>query len=601
MSTPIYYIKSGSLSFGDKPIFDNILFHLHKGDKISLVGKNGCGKSSLMKIIYGEYELDKGELYIDPKIRVGYLSQEFDKSSAKTIFDLVLEGLAYEDYKYKADIILMGLKLDGDADISKLSGGQKRRAFLARALTIAPDILLLDEPTNHLDINSVEWLEEFIKSYNGAIITISHDRKFLENTTNKVLWLDKGTLRISSKGFKNFFEWQEEVIKEEENELIKMNKKLAQEKIWLNQGVTARRKRNQKRLGSLKRLRDEQREFQTHLSNSKRKLQLNLEEEEKKSKFIIEADNISFCYNQKTIFKDFSIRVTKGEKIGVIGPNGSGKSTLIKVLLGLLENADGNIRRGKTLDITYFDQHREDLNSNDSLAETILPGGGDTVFLKNKTIHISGYLKQFLFDPKSINQKVSTLSGGEKNRLLLAKTLINPGNFMVLDEPTNDLDMDTLDLLLEILADYEGTLVIVSHDRDFLDKLVTRTLVFTDDNKIEDFIGGYEDYLKHNKSMNSTNIKEKKSPSEKKEKSNNSSKLSFKYIHLQKTLPIDIELLESNIKKIEAQLSDHTLYSEDNDKFISLTSKLEKDKNKLENLMEQWLEVEEHIDKFNSN
>lgn len=592
MSKPIYYIKSGELGFGEKTVLEDISFHLYPRDKISLVGKNGCGKSTLMKVIKNIYELDKGETYIDPKIQIGYLAQDFENENFERIYDLVLDGLKYEEYKHKADIILSGVDIDGNLELKSLSGGQKRRAYLAKALIASPDILLLDEPTNHLDIKSVEWLESYVKSYEGAIITISHDRKFLENTTNKVWWLDRANLRKSDRGFKYFFSWQEEIIKEEERELIKLNKKLAQEKIWLSQGITARRKRNQRRLNALKSLREEQRNFQNHLNKSKEKLKVELENDVKKSRFIIEADNISFYYNESEIFKNFSIRVKKGEKIGLIGPNGSGKSTLIKVLIGELKQSAGKIKIGKNLDISYFDQHREELNPKESLKKTILPGGGDTVFLQDRTIHVASYLKQFLFDPKQLNAKVGTLSGGERNRLLLAKTLINPGNFLILDEPTNDLDMDTLDLLLELLADYEGTLIIVSHDRDFLDKLVTRTLIFTEEKEVQDYIGGYEDYLKFYKNNSKKEDKIEKKDN-KREKQKQNLKISFKHKHLLDTLPKKIEQLENDIKNIEINLSEDNLYTSSPDKFHKLTKELEEKKIELEESINKWIEIEE--------
>ena len=601
MTIPLYYIKSGNLSFGEKIIFEDIEFYLYPGDKISLVGKNGCGKSSLLKTIYGEYELDTGKIFKDPKVEVAYLYQDFSNIANIKVIDLVLQGINYEEYKSSADFILNNLKLSPDLEFSSLSGGQKKRAMLARTLTLDTEILLLDEPTNHLDIESIQWLEEYIKNSSKAVITISHDRAFLSEISNKIWWLDRGCLRLSNTGFKHFDQWQEDVIKEEENKLHNLNKKLAQEKIWLNQGVTGRRKRNQRRLTQLKKLRQEQREFQQHLATSKQKLSVSLEDEQKKSKFIIEANKISYSYSGKKIFNDFSIKVKKGEKIGVIGPNGSGKSTLVKLLAGLNEPETGSIKRGNTLEITYFDQHRTDLNPNDTLCSTLCPAGGDTVFLKNRSMHAAAYLKQFLFDPKMLYLKVANLSGGEKNRLLLAKLLINPGNFLILDEPTNDLDMDTVDLLLEILADYDGTLIVISHDRDFLDKLVTRTLILTSEGKVEDFIGGYEDYLHYYQNSNKEikNTKSKKKQSLDKVDSSSldqkTGKISYKYLYLQESLPGEISQLENEIKNIENKLSDPLLYSENYKEFKKLTENLKSKKIDLENKFSKWIEVEDYI------
>ncbi len=597
MSVPIYYIKDASLSFADKTIFEELEFYLYPGDKICFIGRNGSGKSSVMKVIDGEYLLDAGKIFQAPSSTIGYLRQDVPKHDFKTIYDFVLDGLQYEDYKYKADIILNNLELDGNLECSTLSGGQTRRASLSKSLVLSPDILLLDEPTNHLDIRAIEWLETFIKEYRGSVICVSHDRRFLSNITNKIWWLDRGILRKSNQGFANFEKWQEEIIESEEAQMRKLDRKLAEENLWLQQGVTARRKRNQKRLANLKSLRIEQLEHKTHIKQAKEKLSIELAEQQKKSKFIIEAENISFSYENKKIIDNFTMRVKKGEKIGLIGPNGSGKSTLIKLLIGGLTPSEGKIRTGTTLEITYFDQHRVELNDNHTLAYTICPNGADRVFLGDKDMHITAYLKQFLFDPKTLHAKVSTLSGGQKNRLLLAKALISPGNFLVLDEPTNDLDMDSLELLLEVLADYNGTLLVVSHDRDFLDKLVTRTLVFTPGQEVIDFIGGYQDYQKFYSNKNPIEIAknkvEKIAPLQQKEKQPN--KLSYKYIHLQKTLPLEIEALEHKIAELEITLSDQNLYNSEPLLFTKLTEMLRIKTLELEEKLLLWMEIEDII------
>ena len=594
MRTPIYYIKDGSLSFAEKILFCEVEFYLYPGDKICLIGRNGCGKSTLMKVISNEYDLDDGKKFAYPWVKICHLKQENIKSDANSVYDFVLEGLESSQYKHQADIILNHLELDANAEFSTLSGGQQRRANLGRALIESPDILLLDEPTNHLDIKAIEWLESFIKEYKGAIICISHDRAFLNNSTNKIWWLDRGCLRKTNHGFESFDSWQEEIIIFEEAQLKKLDKKLAEENLWLHQGVTARRKRNQGRLAALKRLRQDQQDHKNHVKKTKDKIELELKQEQTKSKFIIEAENISFSYENKKIVENFSFRVKRGEKIGLIGPNGSGKSTLIKILVGDLSPEAGKIKRGTTLDITYFDQHRITLNPEDTLLKTLCPNGGDRVFLPENDMHVASYLKQFLFDPKIFNSKVSTLSGGEKNRLLLAKILINPGNLLILDEPTNDLDIDTLDMLLEVLAEYKGTLLIVSHDRDFLNNLVTRTLVFTENKEIIDFIGGYEDYQKHYKT--SEKIEEhKQKVIEKSKKEKQEPKLSYKYLHLQKTLPLEIVNLEKEISELELKLSDSELYTKDAALFIKLTKALETKHAQLEEKIIQWIEVEDII------
>ena len=595
--TPIFYIKDGNLSFADKTVLSSLDLYVYPGDKICLVGRNGSGKSSLMKVIAGEYELDSGELFKNPVTDIGYLKQDVITETNYSIYEFVLEGVKKpEENRYLADIILNKLQINGNLKLKNCSGGQIRRAFLAKTLVDQPDILLLDEPTNHLDITAIEWLEEYVKSYTGAIVCISHDRAFQENTTNKVWWIDRAELRKSNKGFKHYDQWREEIIAEEEASLRKMTRKLEMEKDWLNTGVTARRKRNQKRLANLHRLRDSLRTHQVKLRDAKAKLQIELNQEAKKAQFIIETENISFNYESKNIFHNFSFKVKKGEKIGVIGPNGSGKSTLIKILTKELTPIEGKVKHGTNLEITYFDQYRTELNKEHSIKLTLCPNGGDQVFLKNQTMHVAAYLKNFMFDPRIINDKVSTLSGGESNRLLLAKALISPGNFLILDEPTNDLDTDSLEMLLEILAEYDGTLMIVSHDRDFLERLVTRSLVFTG-NTIVDLYGGYEDYLKFYKHDSNPNLKtdnkeKKKTDLPALENSKKSTKLSYKYQRLLEVLPKEIEEIESNITDFETKLMDGDLYLKNPKIFYEYSKKLEENKKLLDNRMRQWLEIE---------
>jgi ATP-binding cassette subfamily F protein uup len=597
---PIFYIKEGNLSFADKKILLDLELYVTRGDRICLVGRNGCGKSSLMKIIDGEYELDTGELFEDPAIKISYLKQDMKLLLKGKIYDFVLSSFKdnYDNNKYQADIILKQLEIDGNTELENCSGGQIRRVCLAKALINNPDILLLDEPTNHLDILAIEWLEGYLKNYNGAVICISHDRTFQENISNKIWWIDRGILRKSSKGFKYYNEWREEIIESEEATLRKMNRKLEVEKGWLNAGVTGRRKRNQKRLANLHRLRESYKAHQSHLQSAKARLQIELAEQMQKTKFIIEAENISYNFPGKKLFDNFTFKVKKGEKIGVIGPNGIGKSTFIKILIKEIEPEIGKVKHGTNLEITYFDQYRSELNPTHSLKQTLCPTGGDQIFLKGQSMHVAGYLKKFMFDPKILGDKVSTLSGGEANRLLLAKALINPGNFLILDEPTNDLDMDSLEMLLEILADYTGTLIIVSHDRDFLERLVTRTLVFTGE-EIIDLYGGYTDYLTyHKKDIKVEKCIKKKTIKNIPEDTVKSQKLSYKYVRLLESLPIEIDQLEKNIMDIESKLFERDLYVLNNDKFNKLTDSLLKAKEMLDQKITEWLEVEAIKDKL---
>lgn len=592
---PIFYIKSGFLSFADKTILSEIELYISPGDRVCLVGRNGSGKSSLMKIINGEYEIDSGEIFSDPVIRVGFLKQEVNLQLIGRIYDFVLENYKdnLEESKYKADIILAQLSIDGNDLLENCSGGQLRRVCLAKSLIDNPDILLLDEPTNHLDITAIEWLESYIKGYQGAVICISHDRTFQENISNKVWWIDRGELRKSSKGFKFYDQWRDEIIEAEEAALRKMNRKLEVEQGWLSTGVTARRKRNQKRLANLYRLRETYNAHQHHLRSAKARLQLELIEEVKKTKFIIEVENISYSYPGKKLFDNFSFKVKKGEKIGVIGPNGVGKSTFIKLLTKQVAPDMGKVKLGTNIEITYFDQYRSELNPEHTLKFTLCPTGGDQIVLQGSTMHVAAYLKKFMFDPKAANNKVSTLSGGEANRLLLAKALINPGNLFILDEPTNDLDMDSLEMLLEILADYSGTLIVVSHDRDFLERLVTRTLIFSS-GEIIDLYGGYNDYLKYHHQNNEVKVTDKKpEKSLAKEQKNSSKKLSYKYVRLLEELPNQVEKMEAEIASIEQQLSVGDLYNSDHKKFNNLSVRHKELEIELNEKLSQWLEIEQ--------
>lgn len=602
MTTPIYYIKNGNLSFADKPILSNLTLYIHKGDKICLIGKNGCGKSSLMKVIAGSYELDNGELFQDTRTTINYLNQEVKPNLNLPIYDFVLDQFSVSEVdQYKVDIILEKLQLDKSSNLASCSGGQIRRAHLAKTLVAEPEILLLDEPTNHLDISTIEWLEEFVKSYNGAIVCVSHDRAFLTNVTNKIWWLDRGNLRKSDQGFKYFEEWQELIIEQEETILKKLNKKLGVENDWLQTGVTARRKRNQKRLADLKSLREITRKHANNLALSKQRVKIDNIEESSQSKFIIELDSVSFHYPKTQIINNFSFRVKKGEKIGIIGSNGSGKTTLIKLITKQIAPHLGKVIHGTKLNISYFDQHRIELNPNYTLQQILCPTGGDQVFLPNKTMHVAGYLKQFMFDPKLLTTKVGTLSGGEASRLLLAKTLINPGNLLILDEPTNDLDMDSLEILLDILGEYPSTLLIISHDRDFLHRLVTRTLIFshntTSNNTIIDIAGSYEDYRQlvpaALTAKQPIKLANKPPTPAFKEETTKPKKLSYKYQRLLETIPIEIEVLELKIKNLELHLSDNTLFSTNSIKFNQLSNDLLLHKKQLEELLAQWLKIEE--------
>ena len=602
MTTPIYSIQNGSLSFASQEIFQDLDLFLYPNDKVCLIGKNGCGKSSLMKIITGIYELDDGKLYKAPGMRVNYLPQDAKAKFKSDIYNFVLQQIPdseKEEKKYLADIILNNLQLDGNLMMSNLSGGQVRRAFLAEALLTEPEILLLDEPTNHLDISAIEWLEEYIRSYKGAVVCISHDRRFLHNVTNKLWWLDRKTLKKSDKGFAYFDEWQEEILAQEMHELERLNRQVEEGNLWLQQGVTARRKRNMRRLNEVYALRDRLKQEQSSQNARKNKISLENIENNKKTKFIIEANNICFSYNNKPLIKNFNLNIKRGEKIGLIGPNGAGKSTIIKLLIKQLPTESGTVKHGVGLDISYFDQHKQLLNPEQSLWQNMCPGGGaDVFFADGRSMHVAAYLKKFMFDPQILNDKVTTLSGGQQSRLMLAKILVNPGNFLILDEPTNDLDMDSLEVLYNILMDFNGTILLVSHDRDFLDRLVTKTLVFNSRGEIETVIGGYQDIARHlSQAKISEGIKKTVGAKEATQSivqeniSIQKPKLSYKYQRLIEVLPQEIADHEQRLEGIEEQLSDMELFNKSPEKFHKLSQELLRLQNTIAEKEALWLNL----------
>lgn len=598
MSLPLFNFKNISLSFGQDLLFNDISSQVSPKDKICLVGRNGSGKSTLLKVMAGVVEADKGELYYAPGVKLGYLAQMPIIDGALTIYDYVLqnialtEGESIEQKSYLADIILEKLHLSGDQVLGKLSGGKLRRADLAKVLVSSPDILFLDEPTNHLDIASIEWLEEYLLDFSGGIVVVSHDRAFLRNVSNRTIWLDRGKLLYNNKGYNDFERFSEEVMLAEQRELSRLGKELDKENLWLQQGVTARRKRNQQRLHGLYELRDKLKNEKSRFNNLGNVIQLDSVSLSNKAKLLVEMKDVAFSFTDvspaKEILAPFSLSILKGETIGIMGKNGAGKSTLIKLITGELAPTSGSIKLGNNLEFSYLDQGRSDLEMNKTLWETLCPNGGDTVFISGKEKHVIAYLKDFLFDSKQANSNVSTLSGGQQNRLLLAKLLMNPGNFLILDEPTNDLDMDTLDMLVEILSEYQGTLFIVSHDRDFLERLATRTIII-EQPKLYDFAGGYYDYVATVKQQKKE-LKVEKSVV-KREKQNN--KLSYKDQRELDLLPKKIEILNSEIKALEECLNDPDLYTKNVKEFNLISSNIGAKRAELDILENKWLELEE--------
>lgn len=599
MSLPLFYLKNLYLSFGQDTIFTDISAYVNAGDKICLIGKNGSGKSTLLKLMAKIIEPDKGEIYYKPNLKIGFLTQQPFVNQDITINEYVLQNIeligdeSIESKTYLADIILHNLKLDGETKLSKLSGGKLRRADLARVLVTEPDLLFLDEPTNHLDIESIEWLEQYLQKFSGGIVVVSHDRAFLRNVSNKTIWIDRKNLLTNNKGYVDFDRWSEEVYNKEEKELSKLGKEVDKENLWLQQGVTARRKRNQQRLQNLLSLRDKLKQDKSRFKNLDQTIKLDKLNSNNNAKLVAELNDVSFSYNDvsppKLMLNKFSLTISKGEIIGVMGKNGAGKTTLIKLLTGKEKPSSGIIKFGANLEYGYLDQARS-LDQEKTLWETLCPNGGDTIFVNNTPKHVVAYLKDFLFDGNQAKAKVSTLSGGQQNRLLLAKMLINPGNFLILDEPTNDLDMDTLDMLVEILSEYKGSLLIVSHDRDFLERLVTRTIII-DNHTITDFHGGYYDYIfttkqKEVPAKSISNIQHKNKVKE-------SNKLSYKDERELSLLPEQIDKLSKEISTLEVELNEPDLYNKDRQKFEEITINIQSFRSKLEQLENRWIELEE--------
>ena len=608
MASPLMLsVKDAMVRYSDVPVFENLSFNIHQRSRIALVGKNGAGKSTLMNIITGAQELDEGDRWEEAGITIGYLRQDIIPKEGETVFEYIfteIQGEERELHQYKVDMVAEALQLDVQAMMTQLSGGQLRRAGLARSLVEEPDILLLDEPTNHLDLEAIEWMEGYLNSYRGTLLVISHDRTFLSNITNQVFWLDRGALKVSPRGFKYFEEWSTMLLEQEERELRNRKQTVALEVEWASRGVKARVKRNVRRLELVREMRDKLKADESAFRRATAKIKIEAPKEiEASSKIVAEFYNVHKAFGEGDkklqIMNGFSLRIQRGDRIGILGKNGSGKTTFLKMLLGELAPDQGRVKVRKELEFSYFDQKRSDLNMDDSLRKTLSPAGGDYINVMGKERHVCGYLKDFMFDPGRAQDKVSTLSGGQKNRLMLAKILANPKTCLILDEPTNDLDMDTLDMLEEILIQYKGTLIVVSHDRDFLDQTVTKTLAFEGNGLIEQCIGGYSDYLAMKAEQNAP--KEIEVPV-KKEKTNSVQadviakpkvKLSYKLERELSQLPEKIAAVEADIKILADKLSDGDFYARDPDGFHEATQMLAEAQVKLERYEARWLELEE--------
>ncbi|MBJ3774372.1 ATP-binding cassette domain-containing protein [Acuticoccus mangrovi] len=590
---PVLTLQDIALTFGGTPLLEAASLQLGAGERIALVGRNGSGKSTLLKIAAGLVAPDSGRRFVQPDVTVRYLAQEPDLSQFASVGAYVETGLGPGDDPHAARATLEALGLDPDAAPGPMSGGEIRRAALAHALAPNPDVLLLDEPTNHLDIAAIGWLEAELKARRGALVLISHDRRFLENLSTAVVWLDRGRTHRMERGFAAFEDWRDEILAAEDDERRRLDKKIAQEEEWLRYGVTARRKRNMGRLRNLQALRTERREArrQTGLAD------MQLAGAERSGKRLIVADHISKAFGDKTVVKDLSLTVMRGDRIGLVGPNGVGKTTLVNLLLGRLSPDLGTVKFGVDLEINLLDQRRAALDPDMPLRQAISPSGGDQITVGHTTKHVAGYLKDFLFAPEQFNTPVGALSGGERARVLLGRAFAMPSNILVLDEPTNDLDLETLDLLAEVIADYDGTLLLVSHDRDFLDRTVTTTLVAEGEGRWGEYPGGYSDMLTQRGDAPGTEPAAAAPRAEKAEKAEKprqepQKKLSFREKHDLETLPDRIAALEKEMADLSDRLADPNLYARDPKRFDSLTKTLADRQTEHAAAEERWLELE---------
>ena len=597
MSTPLITLKNAGVNLGDRWLLRYVDLSLHAGESLALVGRNGAGKSTLMKLITSSIELDEGSLWVAPGVEVAYLPQNPCINGIQTLASYVGDSLRNPAELHVAESILMKMYLDPARLTNTLSGGEARRLALAKALVNKPNILLLDEPTNHLDLPTIEWLEARLSSHQGALVIISHDRAFLRSLCNNIIWINQSTLKRRYGSFTEFEEWSETILTEEAVRLSKLDKKIAEETKWSRQGISARRKRNQGRLRELAALKEVRK---SDFNKAEHEFKILSGKAEAGGEIVVEARNISLAVppdiggkNASVMLAShFSLVIKRRDRIGVIGPNGAGKSTLVRTLLGQREPDAGYVKAGIGLLPAYFDQKREQLVQEATPWKILCPDGGDTVEVAGKTKHVTSYLRDFLFDDFKMTQRVHSLSGGEQNRLLLAKIFAQPHNFLVLDEPTNDLDLETIDLLQEVVADYDGTILIVSHDRDFIDSTVTSVLAFEEDGKIQTFVGGYSDYLKKRKSYVREKTVKKFKKTAHKPKNNTKDRLTFKEKYLLQTLPEEIEALQVTISSIEQKLSNMALFREQPETYQKLAKELEDLREQHEQKDLSWLELE---------
>jgi ATP-binding cassette subfamily F protein uup len=596
MAPPLVQLRDIALTFGGTPLLTEAELTVAAGERVCLVGRNGSGKSTLLKVAAGLIEADHGSRFVQPGATVRYLPQEPDFSGFSTTLAYVEAGLGPGDDPHQAKWLLEQLSLTGEENPARISGGEARRAALARVLAPAPDILLLDEPTNHLDLPTIEWLESELQSRRSALVLISHDRRFLENLSRATIWLDRGMTRRIDRGFAHFEAWRDEVLADEEREQHKLDRKIVAEEHWLRYGVTARRKRNVRRLAGLMTLRQARRDYRA----SAGKASLSTSAADASGTLVIEAASVSKSYDGRPIVTDFSTRIRRGDRLGIIGPNGSGKTTLLSLLTGAIAPDAGEVRLGANLAMATLEQSRDSLDADATVAETLTGGRGDTVTIAGKPKHVIGYMKDFLFAPEQARTPLSVLSGGERGRLMLARALAKPSNVLVLDEPTNDLDLETLDVLEEMLADYEGTVLVISHDRDFLDRVVAGVIAPDGKGRWVEYAGGYsdmltqrgEDLVREAPAKPTKDKPREAKPEEAADARPGRRKLSFHEKHALETLPAAMAALHDKIAALHARLDDPGLYARDRKAFDETSAALAAAQAELARVEERWLELE---------
>ncbi|MDH5712152.1 MAG: ATP-binding cassette domain-containing protein [Gammaproteobacteria bacterium] len=620
---PLLSLSDVSLAYGHHPLLKQVDFQIDKGERVCLVGRNGTGKSTLFRVISHQAEPDEGEVWRKDTLRVAYLEQEVPTDSADTIYQVVASGLGemgqlLTDYhnavhhvgdelsldrlhelqhrievqdgwniNQKVETILSRLDLDADKKLIDCSGGMRRRVLLARALVSEPDLLLLDEPTNHMDIAAITWLEEYLLNFKGALIFITHDRTFLSHLATRIIELDRGALSSFPGSYDAYLTKKAELLEAEERANAKFDKKLSEHEVWIRQGIKARRTRNE---GKVRRLQEMRRQAGERIKQQG-KVNFSLNSSEQSGKIVVDLRHIHFQYDDTPIINDLSSRIMRGDRIGIIGPNGSGKSTLLKIILGELKPQQGDMVMGTKLQLAYFDQHRGDLDPEKTVRDNISEGS-DHVMVRGRSRHVISYLRDFLFPPERIDSPVKILSGGERNRLLLAKIFLQSANLMVLDEPTNDLDVDTLELLEDLLSDYDGTLLLVSHDRAFLDNVVTSTIAFEGNGEVHEYVGGYEDWLRQTRSRQQ---EEKDSPPKAVEQKQTNSttprskqKLSYKDQRELDSLPGQIEQLENEQSKLQLEMAQPGFYQQASEKIKHTLERVELIEQELAVAFERW-------------